>query len=156
MKIKHLIGSMVMGFLITGIAMKACASDTSTSIAIENLRCEYLINPLEIDVLRPRLSWELKSKEKSQNQIAYQVLVASDSMELSRNLPDIWDSGRVKSNKTDQIVFEGKELQSLRYYYWKVRVWDINGDLSDWSPIQHWSFGLLDKADWKAEWISPN
>ncbi len=155
MEIKHLIGSMAMGFLITGVAMKACVSDISASIAIDNLRCEYLINPSGIENSQPRLSWELKSKEKGQGQIAYQILVASDSTALSRNLPDIWDSGRVKSNKTDQIVFNGKELQSLQSYYWKVRVWDINGDLSDWSPIENWSVGLLDKTDWKAEWIGP-
>lgn len=155
MEIKHLIGSMAMGFLITVIAMKACVSDISTSIAIGNLRCEYLINPSGIEMSQPHLSWELKSKEKGQGQIAYQILVASDSTALSHNLPDIWDSGRVKSNKTDEIVFKGKELQSQQSYYWKVRVWDSNGDLSDWSPIQHWSVGLLDKTDWKAEWIGP-
>ncbi len=146
---------MALGFLITGIAMKACTSDISTSLTIENLKCEYLINPTGIDVSQPRLSWELKSKEEGQGQIAYQILMASDSIALSCDMSDIWDSGRVKSNRSDQIVFRGRELQSLQSYYWKVRVWDINGDLSDWSPIQHWSFGLLDKAEWRAGRMTP-
>tara|TARA_R110002050_G_scaffold113787_3_gene228864 strand:+ start:7357 stop:10629 length:3273 start_codon:yes stop_codon:yes gene_type:complete len=124
-------------------------------VAIENLRCEYLVKPLGIDILTPRLSWELKSKERGQKQLAYQVLVASDSISLSKNMSDVWDSGKVESNQTNQITFNGNKVQSQKFYYWKVRVWDMNGNVSDWSSIEYWSMGLLNRDDWKAKWIGP-
>lgn len=38
--------------------------------------------------------------------------------------------------------------------FWKVRVWDEAGKVSDWSPVHFWQTGLLTAEDWKAKWIS--
>ena len=40
--------------------------------------------------------------------------------------------------------------------YWQVRVWDTSGTASDWSAPGHWEMGLLDPADWRANWIEPD
>ena len=117
------------------------------------LRCEYLVNPLGIDVLHPRFSWILKSNERSQKQTAYQILVASNEGLLQENKGDIWDSGKVESDQSIQIVYQGKSLESKRFYHWKVRVWDNDGTQSDWSEPAFWSMGLLKPTDWKAKWI---
>lgn len=95
-----------------------------SSIAINRLRCEYLQNPLGIDVTEPRLSWELLSDERAKSQSAYQVLVAGDSGLLKQDKADVWDSEKVKSNQTSQVKYRGKALESGHWYYWKVRVWD--------------------------------
>jgi hypothetical protein len=66
----------------------------------------------------------------------------------------LWDSGKVISDDTIQIPFAGKPLKSSQQVFWKVRVWDANGKASAWSPAATWTMGLLDPADWKAQWIT--
>jgi alpha-L-rhamnosidase len=148
MKIKYDL-IFIAGFLFS----LGCTNNRQSSISITNLRCEYLRAPLGIDVERPRLSWELLSNEREQKQAAYQILVASDSAVLLQDKADLWNSGKVKSNQTNQVKYNGHTLKSRNYCYWKVRVWDKKGKLSDWSVISHWSVGLLNKNDWQAKWI---
>src|SRR5210317_2284052 len=83
------------------------------------LRCEYLVNPLGVDVVKPRLSWVCKSSERGQRQTAYRVLVASSSEKLKKDIGDLWDSGVVKSDQSIHVVYNGKPLQSDKHYYWK-------------------------------------
>jgi len=115
------------------------------------LRCEYLVAPLGVDVAQPRLSWVLDHPERGQAQSAYQVLVS-----LQPGVPtgDQWDSGRVSSAQSTQIVYAGKPLASGTTYYWKVRWWDKNGVASPWSTVTHFDTGLLAASDWKGKYIS--
>ncbi len=50
-----------------------------------NLRCEYLSNPLGIDVKQPRFFWVLDHTERGQKQSAYELLVACDGHESPTN-----------------------------------------------------------------------
>ncbi|MHA1300557.1 MAG: glycoside hydrolase family 78 protein [Candidatus Helarchaeota archaeon] len=118
-----------------------------------NLRCEYLVNPLGIDVKNPRLSWILESNERNQTQTAYRILVASNKEILAENRGDLWDSGKIQSDQNTHIVYEGTELKSRMLCYWKVMVWDKDGTPSEWSKIATWSMGLLELNDWVAKWI---
>ena len=118
-----------------------------------DLRCEYLVNPMGIDVTAPRLSWILKSGRRACVQNAYQVLVASSTEILQHNKGDLWNSGKVKSDQSNQIVYKGKPLKSRMRCYWKVRVWDNSGSVSDFSKPAAWTMGLLEPADWQAKWI---
>ena len=54
-----------------------CASAAEGPAAPTNLRCEYLSNPLGIDVPQPRFSWVLEHSARGEMQTAYQVLVAT-------------------------------------------------------------------------------
>src|SRR5262249_54216322 len=63
-----------------------------------------------------------------------------------------WDTGKVTSDETS-IVYGGKPLTSHAHCYWKVQVWDKDDKPSAWSQPALWSMGLLEAADWKAEWI---
>ncbi|MHA1277461.1 MAG: glycoside hydrolase family 78 protein [Candidatus Helarchaeota archaeon] len=121
----------------------------------KRLRCEYLNNPLGIDVDKPRLSWILESDERNQIQTAYQILVASSQEMLDSDKGDLWDSKQIKSDETTHIDYAGIPLKSEMFCYWKVRVWDRNGVPSPWSDSAFWSMGLLNSADWKAKWIGP-
>ncbi len=127
---------------------------TAAPVSVGRLTCEYMENPLGIDVLRPRLSWIIESDQRNQVQTAYQVLVAGDPALLAQNRGDIWDSGRISSDQSIFVFYEGKPLQSGRRYYWKVRVWDKDGKASAWSEPGWWEMGLLYETDWAAEWIS--
>lgn len=128
------------------------ATPAHAGLIAERLRCEYLENPLGIDATVPRLSWIVTSEERGQKQTARQIRVASSPELLAT--PDLWDSGPIKSDETIQIEYAGKPLASRQACYWQVKVWDMNGQPSEWSAPASWSMGLLSKTDWSAEWIS--
>src|SRR6266571_4341384 len=67
------------------------------------LHCEYHVNPLGIDEVQPRLTWQVQSNERGQKQIAYQILVASRAELLRTNTGDLWDSGKVIGDQTVNI-----------------------------------------------------
>jgi alpha-L-rhamnosidase len=120
--------------------------------AISFLRCEYLVNPMGIDAVNPRLSWIITSDQRNERQKAYRILVASSPELLGLDKGDLWDTGKVSSDETAQIVYHGQPLASREACYWKVRIWDKNGR-SAWSPVAYWSMGLLQSGDWTAKWI---
>jgi alpha-L-rhamnosidase len=120
---------------------------------LTNLRCEHLANPLGIDVTQPRLSWVIESTHRGERQTAYQILVASSEVLLKQNKGDCWDSGKVASDQSIQVEYQGKPLASRMRCYWKVRVWDQDGKASAWSEPALWTMGLLQPADWQAKWI---
>lgn len=128
----------------------------ASAVVVGQLRCEYLKNPLGIDVVQPCLSWVLgadKRAARGQRQSAYQILVASNPRELEANQGDFWDSGRVASDQSIQVRYAGKALGSEQQCYWKVRVWDEAGKPSAWSKPARWTMGLLKSSDWHAKWI---
>ncbi|MHB8503900.1 MAG: glycoside hydrolase family 78 protein [Candidatus Acidiferrales bacterium] len=137
------------------VSPRALAAQSETPLAATNLRCEYKVDPLGIDVRKPRLSWGLASAEKGVMQTSYEVRVAGSEAELAKGKL-IWDSGKQASDASIQVEYEGPALASERIYYWQVRVGDNHGHLSDWSKAARWEMGLLEAADWKAKWITPN
>ncbi|WP_199614067.1 alpha-L-rhamnosidase [Paenibacillus alkalitolerans] len=120
---------------------------------VSRLKTEYCENPLGIDTTNPRLSWILESAEYGQKQTAYRILTASRPELLNEDAADMWDSGKVPSDQSVHIVYEGKALESNRTYYWKVRIWDKDGNVSSWSRSASWSMGFLRQSEWKARWI---
>ena len=118
-----------------------------------SLRCEYLTNPMGIDEVAPRLSWLLEASQRGERQTAYRVLVATGHENLEREFGDLWDSGRVDSDRSAHVVYQGAALRSRMSCPWKVRVWDANGTPSDWSETAFWTMGLLRAEDWQARWI---
>ncbi len=117
------------------------------------LRCEYLVNPLGIDKTAPQLSWQSDNIERNWKQVAYQILVASSAERLQAGQADTWDSGKTESAESVGIIYHGSALESRRRYYWKVRVWDKDGQISESGEIAWWEMGLLHTTDWKAKWI---
>jgi hypothetical protein len=124
------------------------------AVTPQNLRCEYLTNPLGLDAGSPRLSWILSSDQRGESQAAYQILVASSAELLNADTGDLWDSGKVVSDESAQIVYAGKTLVSRESCFWKVRAWDRDGQPGAWSPIAQWQMGLLAPTDWTAQWIT--
>jgi alpha-L-rhamnosidase len=120
---------------------------------VNHLRCEYRVDPLGIDVAEPRLSWEMRDARRGARQIAYQLLVASSPEPLAADQGDLWDSGKIDSDQSNQIVYAGKPLQSRMHAFWKVRLWDAAGGATAYSKTAHWSMGLLKPEDVKAKWI---
>lgn len=123
-------------------------------ISATDLKCEYLANPLGVDVARPRLGWVVQSDIRGQRQTAYRILVARSRESLSQDNGDLWDSGKINSAKSIQIVYAGEKLQSGMECFWKVMIWAQNGKASPWSKSAKWEMGLLSEADWQGYWIN--
>jgi alpha-L-rhamnosidase len=124
-------------------------------VTVSDLQCEYLTDPLGIDVQVPRFGWKLADADHSrgQKQTGYQVLVASRAALLEQGRPDIWDSGQVLSPQSALVPFAGKKLTSGQSCFWKVRVWDKDTNASAWSAPAHFSMGLIETNDWTGPWI---
>ena len=121
-----------------------------------HLRCEYRVDPQGIDVTQPRLSWQLTAanpKLRGLRQSAYRIVVASSQSQLAANAYDLWDSGKVESSESAQLVYRGKPLDSGGLAAWKVQVWDQAGEAGKWSGVAQWTMGLLRKEDWQGKWI---
>ncbi len=125
-----------------------------SDLRFENLRCEYRVNPVGIDVPSPRLSWTLASDRRGQHQTAYQLLVASSAEALARDEGDRWDSGKIASDQTLHVPYAGAPLTSRLHLWWKARAWDQDGAPSAWSESATWTMGLLKRSDWEARWIA--
>jgi alpha-L-rhamnosidase len=141
----------VSAIILFAVASLVPAASAGTNV--DSLKCEYLANPLGIDVLQPRLSWVLHSPERGQKQTAYQVLVASSPELLQQNQGDLWDSGKVASEQSIHVEYAGKPLASYQGCEWKVRVWDKDGQPSDWSQPARWTMGVLEPNGWYGKWL---
>ena len=124
------------------------------SNAPANLHCEAMQQPLGIDIAHPRLSWQMQDTRRGARQTAYEIRVASSAETLTQDHADVWDSRRVASDESVNVMYAGPALESRRRYYWQVRTWDQDGQPSSYSHASWWEMGLLSSSDWKANWIT--
>lgn len=122
------------------------------SLSVNQLLCEHVSNPLGIDNPTPFFSWIINHPERGQKQSAYQIVVASSLENAQKGIGDMWDSGVVKANHSN-VRYQGKSLESKRTYYWKVRIWDKDENISPYSEIASFEMGLLNSKDWQGRWI---
>ena len=119
----------------------------------KQLRCEYLKNPLGIGTVEPRFSWILESDARGVSQSSYQILVADSEEKLDDDVGNKWDSCRVESDNTVHTAHDGVELTSTERCWWKVRAWDQEGNIGEFSEPAWFEMGLLKNDDWSATWI---
>src|SRR5947207_14752975 len=93
------------------VLIVACTMYGAASVRPQQLRCEYRVDPQGIDVTDPRLSWVLtpvNPKARGLAQSAYCILVASTAAGLRANSGDLWDSGKIASPDSIQVVYRRK------------------------------------------------
>jgi alpha-L-rhamnosidase len=152
--LKRITSSLLICLLLSTVFLiSAGAQVQPRGVTASSLRCEYLVNPLAIDTREPRLSWMIESTATGAKQTAYQIIVANSAANLAAGKGDLWDTGKVASNQTNQIAYAGKPLASRQRCFWKVRVWDQNDKPVAWSKPAEWAMGLLQTSDWSAQWI---
>jgi alpha-L-rhamnosidase len=143
--------------LLWGALMEPAIIAQNNSLIPQDLKLNFWKNPQNVDVENPTFSWTTESFDKRRRgikQIAYQLIVSSSINQLSQNKADMWNSGKTSSDKMAQVLYEGKTLISNQKYWWKVKIWDEDNKASAWSKPAHWTMGILNKNEWKAEWIS--
>ena len=119
-----------------------------------NLRCEYAVTPLGVDKPQPKLGWEVESAGANFVQAAYRIVVASDRAALDRDAGDLWDSGKVTSNRQNAVRYEGAALEPATRYWWKVRLWDRQDRELAWSEPTFFETGLFSDEDWDCRWFN--
>ncbi|MDR2382935.1 MAG: family 78 glycoside hydrolase catalytic domain, partial [Prevotellaceae bacterium] len=119
---------------------------------IYDLRCENLTNPLAIDNVEPHFSWKTAFPEHK-TQRAYRIIAGTDSVAVSRDAGDLWDTGILEGSTSVMTPYKGAALKSPSLVFWKVKVWDNEGKESSWSPIERFGTGILNENDWNADYI---
>jgi alpha-L-rhamnosidase len=146
----HFIISVVIAW--TGIRSEEPeARSKEGALYVQNLRCEMLVNPLGIEVVKPRLSWEITGEQRNIKQTAYQILVSSSRAKLQVDDGDLWNSGKVISDQSSHVSYGGAPLTGRTECFWKVKIW-TEGNEHPWSEPAYWTMGL-DGHDWQAKWI---
>ena len=82
------------------------------------------------------------------------MIVADDEALIAKEEGNIWDSGKVECSRSVNIVYAGKELESCRRYYWRVRWWDKDDNVSPYSCINVFETGFFQDEEWTASWIA--
>ncbi len=111
---------------------------------IYDMKTEDLINPIGIDEKKPRFSWKLQSKISGTVQTAYRIIVRSDN-------DTVWDSGKVTSDRSICIEYDGRSLSAMTKYSWQVSVWDEQGNEYT-SDTADFETGLMNN-EFNADWI---
>lgn len=128
--------------------------ESPSELVLAELKCDGMVEPLGIDSSPPRLSWQLRGTARSQRQTAWRVVVATSLETLSRDVGNVWDSGRVDSENQLFVPYGGRPLRTAEEVFWKVRIWDGQGNVSAWSSPASWTCGVLNPGEWKAHWIT--
>ncbi|MGW6442977.1 family 78 glycoside hydrolase catalytic domain [Lentzea sp. NPDC055074] len=132
--------------LPVGVA-HAAPEERAGGVRVVRTTVEYAETLLGTDVTAPRLAWVLAAGGTGARQTAYQVEVGTRP-----GRADVWQSGKVTSDRTTGIAFGGEELKPRTRYHWRVRVWDGAGRPSAWSTTNWWETALLG-TPWQARWI---
>jgi len=133
---------------------------------VTNLSCEYLVNPLGVDVPKPRLSWKISSERRGELQTAYRILVASTAEKLARDQGDLWDSGKVVSDQSIQVEYAGPSASNLPSTFDKAPSTKLRtgqngtGQVRAGQPMKsrlrcHWKVRIWDQAGKASAWSQP-
>ena len=129
------------------------AKGYTQQLSITNPLCESKTAPVGIDIAVPKFSWQLQSAKRGVMQTAYRILIADKIQLLQKNTGNIWDSRKINSSQSIQILFKGNKLKPATTYFWKVQVWDNKNGVA-YSSVTNFSTGLFTKEDWSnAAWI---
>ena len=149
----------LISILFITIFLVSC-KQVSTSVApmyFQKLIVDLKENPSIIESEIPVFSWVVNAEGFNKSQSTYHILVASSKEKLNESDADIWNSGEVKNDKSAFVKYQGKTLEALQRYFWKVKIWDEDSVASSWSDVQTFEMGLMNNSNWgDAKWITLN
>ena len=134
-------------------AASAAPDAAAFSGALGELRVAQLREPLGLEDANPTFSWQINSSRRGAKQSAYRIVVARTAAAAQAGRGEIWDSGRVTSERSSGVRYEGPPLQSRQRYHWAVEVWDERGRRIG-RRVSWWEMGLLSPSDWRAAWLA--
>ena len=137
--------------LTSGSKIAVAGSSGADPAVVYRLFCQGLENPVGI-AGTPLFGWQIESHRPGYLQEAYEIEVGLDPQFIS---PAVWKSGRVGSDNSISVKYAGAALDPASRYYWRVRVWGNDGEVSPWSVPGSFITGPSDSGDWQgAQWIA--
>jgi len=136
------------------LLLSLCSCKNANSpITVSQIKCNGLENTIGTGNI-PDFSWIMKSEKRGQAQTAYQIIISTDNKMINKGKGNIWDTGKVISEKSAWISYHGTPLEPGTEYFWKVRIWDSQDRVSSWSATGTFITGLFAKDNWSgARWI---
>ena len=124
------------------------------SMGLQKLEVEYYQYPLALDVTVPRFGWQLVSNphERGIYQTAYQLEVKDEAGKI------VWNSGKVTTDVSQHVTYQGEALKPATRYTWKVKIWNNKGEIAEKDSWFETSLMTSDdKEGWNgARWIGGN
>lgn len=122
------------------------------NVEISNLQCEHLDEPIGLDNINPRLTWQMKDTRHGARQTAYQITVGKDSVQVAKGVGKQWQTPKINS-MVNLVVYGGRPLMPFTKYYWRVVAWDKDG-----KPIKAanaaFETGMVNGRNWRGSWLS--
>ena len=141
------------GIVVGLLLLFSCRHDDRLSVA--GLTCNFREMPMGVDDSTLFLGWQIRSTERNVVQAGYQVIVAESPEDLKQGQGTFWDSEVILSDQSVFVKYPGPPPAPGKRYYWRVRIWDPEGNVSPWSDISWWHTGLFTELDWAgAQWIA--
>jgi alpha-L-rhamnosidase len=111
----------------------------------------------EDEPYNPRFAWTVQTSGRDDGpraQSAYRIVVGTDPDAVGRGQGGLWDTGRIESDRSTAIIYDGAPLAQESTYHWAVKVWNEDGSPSQWSEPARFETALphLSMA-WDGEWI---
>lgn len=119
---------------------------------IIEMKCEYLRDPLGIDITSPRFTWKQSDKRPGARQTAYRILVGTDSIAVAGEKGSAWNSGWQETG-TQLVTYHGTALKPFTRYFWRVDITDHLGIKVPSGRIASFETGMMDASNWKGSWI---
>ena len=138
-------------FFLLSINILLIQAENKIKPCFTNLRCEHLENPIGIDNLSPRFSWQMKDNRQGAHQTYYRIYIGTDSIEVAKGKGKVWDSGKIKSNN-QLVTYTGKPLAPFTRYYWNVEGGDMHKEKLT-GIVQSFETGMLSMDNWEGAWI---
>lgn len=113
---------------------------------IENVKCEYLTNPIGIDILNPRITWNYISEEsKNVNQVGFRIHYSINDVNYVTEIFETSSMNYIFKNN-----FKSRDI--IKYRIEAI----MSDDFHIFSEENYFEFGLLNEEDFHAKWISGN
>ena len=118
---------------------------------LKALKVDYSENPLGIDNLKPKFSWQSDFlKERDFEQEYYQIVVKDSKNKVT------WDSGKIKDNSSLGIEYKGEKLKPSTKYSWELTTWSNKGIFTKNSSFETSLLSNSIDAWSGAKWIGGN
>ncbi len=127
------ISTLLLSNWVTILALEGPADDAPHGLMVEFLRQPE--NAVIADS-KPEFCWVVHSSHQNDVQTAYCLLVSSGLDKLAQNQGDLWDSGKIKTDQSINVEYQGKPLAPNHEYYWKVKTWCKKAGESPWPEAQ--------------------
>lgn len=96
-------------------------------MSIAEMKVGLAENPLGLDTSVPRFGWQLVGNphERGIYQTAYQLEVKDEAGKV------VWNSGKVTTDVSQHVTYQGEALKPATRYTWKVKIWNNKGEIAE-------------------------